>query len=65
MSEHGEDLRAVALAYIQQREEGVTAYPAFVAAVDAYRKRHPETSNGEAALIVSNLMQKMPRAHCA
>lgn len=65
MSEHDEDLRAVALAYIQQREEGVTDYPAFVAAVDAYRKRHPETSNGEAALIVSNLMQEMPRAHCA
>ena len=26
MSEHDEDLRAVALAYIQQREEGVTNY---------------------------------------
>ena len=65
MSEHDDDLRAVALAYIRQREEGMNEYPAFVAAVDAYRKRHPDTSNGEAALIVSNLMQEMPRAHCA
>ncbi len=64
MSEHDDDLKAVAHAYIEQREEGVTDYPAFVAAVDAYRKRHPETSNGEAALIVSNLMQEMPRAGC-
>ena len=35
MSEHDDDLRAVALAYIRQREEGMNEYPAFVAAVDA------------------------------
>ena len=42
----------------------MTDYPAFVAVVDAYRKRHPETSNGEAAMIVSNLVREMPRSHC-
>lgn len=64
ISEHDDDLRAVARAYIEQREDGVTDDPAFIAAVGAYRKRHPETSKGEAALIVSNLMQEMPRAGC-
>lgn len=64
MSDHDDDLRAVAHAYIEQRETGVTEYPAFIAAVDAYRRRHPEMSTGEASLIVSNLMQEMPRAGC-
>jgi len=59
---HDADLRAVARAYIEQREDGALDYLAFIAAVDAYRKRHPETTNGDAALIVSNLMQEMPRA---
>jgi aspartyl/asparaginyl beta-hydroxylase (cupin superfamily) len=57
------DLRVVAEAYIHERETGALDYPAFVAAVDAYRARHPETSNGDASLIVSNLMQEMPRAN--
>ena len=57
------DLRVVAEAYIHEREAGALDYPAFVAAVDAYRERHPETSNGDAALVVSNLMQEMPRAN--
>ncbi len=57
------DLRVMAEAYIHEREAGALDYPAFIAAVDAYRQRHPETSNGDAALIVSNLMQEMPRAN--
>ncbi len=57
------DLRVVAEAYIHERETGALDYPAFVAAVDAYRERHPETNNSEAALVVSNLMQEMPRAN--
>ena len=64
MKSHDADLRAVAHAYIEKREGCELDYPAFVAAVDAYRNRHPETTNGEAALTVSNLIQEMPRASC-
>ncbi len=64
MRSHDADLRAVAHAYIEKREDGALEYPAFVAAVSAYRERHPETTNGEAALTVSNLIQEMPRASC-
>lgn len=63
LSARDTDLRVVAEAYIHERETGSLDYPAFVAAVDAYRERHPGTSNGDAALIVSNLMQEMPRAN--
>ena len=62
MTSHDADLRTVAHAYIEQRELGALDYPAFVAAVGAYRKRHPETTIDEAAFIVSNLMLEMPRA---
>ncbi len=65
MTSHDADLRAVAIAYIEQREDGALDYLAFTAAVDAYRKRHPETTNGDTALIVSNMMQEMPRAGCS
>jgi len=59
---HDSDLRAIALAYIREREAGALDYPAFVAAVDAYRERHPDTSHGDAALIVNDLMREIPRA---
>lgn len=62
MTTYDDDLRAIAHAYIERREDGALVYPAFLAAVDAYRKRHPETDNGEAALTVSNLLQEIPRA---
>ncbi|MFT6579755.1 MAG: hypothetical protein ACJAU6_000176 [Alphaproteobacteria bacterium] len=58
------DLRAVAFAYIEKRESGSLDYPAFLAAVGAYQARHPDTTNGDAAVIVSELMQDMPRAAC-
>lgn len=58
------DLRAVAFAYIEQREAGSLDYPAFLAAIGAYQARHPETKSGDAAMIVSELMQDMPRASC-
>jgi hypothetical protein len=58
------DLRAVACAYIDQRESGSLDYTAFLAAISAYRERHPETTNGDAAMIVSEIMQEMPRASC-
>jgi hypothetical protein len=64
MTTYDDDMRAIAHAYIERCEEGALDYPAFVAAVDAYRKRHPETNEGEAALTVSNLLQEMPRAGC-
>jgi hypothetical protein len=64
MTSYDADLRAVAHAYIDQCEIGARDYTAFAAAVGAYRKRHPETTNGEAAFIVSNLMREMPRASC-
>ncbi|MBT5108112.1 MAG: hypothetical protein HOM25_05490 [Rhodospirillaceae bacterium] len=58
------DLRAVACAYIEQRESGSLDYTAFLAAISAYRERHPDTNNSDAAQIVSDLMQEMPRASC-
>lgn len=58
------DFRAVASAYIEQRELGSLDYTAFLAAVAAYRERHPDTPSGEAAHIVSQLMQDIPRASC-
>ena len=58
------DLRAVAHAFIDQCGVGAPDYAAFIAAVGAYRRRRPETSNGEAAFIVSTLMREMPRASC-
>ena len=58
------DLCAVAHAYIDQCGVGAPDYTAFIAAVGAYRKRRPETSNSEAAFIVSNLLREMPRAGC-
>jgi len=64
MTSSDDDMRAIAHAYIERREDGVPDYPAFVAAVDAYRLRHPETNNGEAALTVSSLLQEMPRTGC-
>ena len=64
MTTYDDDMRAIAHAYIERCEEGALDYPAFVAAGDAYRKRHPETTNGEVAFIVSNLMREMPRASC-
>ena len=64
MTAYDDDIRAIAHAYIERCEEGAFDYPAFVAAVDAYRKRHPEADEGEAALTVSNLLQEMPRAGC-
>ncbi len=62
MTSHDADLHTVAQAYIEQREAGALDYPAFLAAVGAYRKHHPEATKGEAAFIVNNLMQEMPRA---
>ena len=64
MKSHDADLRTVAHAYIEKREDGALDYPAFIAAVDAYRMRHPEMTNSDAALTVSNLIQEMPRAGC-
>jgi hypothetical protein len=57
------DLQLIAETYIHERETGSQDGLAFDAAVLAYRGRHPGTSNGEAALIVSNLMQELPRAN--
>ncbi|MGY8935511.1 MAG: hypothetical protein ACKVG6_05365 [Alphaproteobacteria bacterium] len=37
---------------------------AFLAATSAYRERHPETTDGDTAMIVSDIMQEMPRAAC-
>jgi hypothetical protein len=37
---------------------------AFLAATSAYRERHPETTYGDTAMIVSDIMQEMPRAAC-
>lgn len=64
MKSQDNDSRAVAHAYIEQREHGALADFAFTAAVGAYRKRHPESNNCEAALAVDNLMQEMPRTGC-
>ena len=57
------DLQAIAETYIQEREAGALDYPAFEAAVDVYRNRHPEATGCDAAMIVSNLMQELPRAN--
>lgn len=64
MTSYDDTMRAIAHAYRERREEGSSDYPAFDAAIDAYRTRHPETNHGEAALTVSNLLQEMPRASC-
>jgi hypothetical protein len=64
MASYDDDIRAIAHAYIGRHGEGTNGNPAFVAAVDAYRRRHPETDNCEAALTVSNLLQEMPRSGC-
>ncbi len=64
MKSQDNDLRAVAHAYIEQREHGALEGFAFTAAIGAYRRRHPESSNCEASLAVDNLMQEMPRAGC-
>jgi hypothetical protein len=37
---------------------------AFLAATSAYRERHPETTDDDTAMIVSDIMQEMPRAAC-
>lgn len=57
------DLQLIAETYVQEREAGAQDYPAFEAAVNAYRGRHPETSECDAAMIVSNLMQELSRAN--
>ena len=57
------DLRAVACGFIDQREQ-VHWTVAFLAATSAYRERHPEITDGDTAMIVSDIMQEMPRAAC-
>ena len=37
---------------------------AFLAVTSAYRERHPETMDGDTAMIVSDIMQEMTRAAC-
>jgi hypothetical protein len=59
------DLQLIADTYVQEREAGAQDCPAFEAAVEAYRGRHPEASECDAALIVCNLMQELPRANNA
>ncbi len=51
------DLLAVATAYREARIAGETDNAAYVAAVAAYRKRHPKLSDKEVFTKVSKLMR--------
>ncbi len=57
------DLYAVAHAYRKARMAGKTNNAAYVAAVAAYRKRHPDLSDDEVLNKVSKLMRDAKAAY--
>lgn len=58
---HHADLRAIAQAYKEQREAGAVNHTAFIAAINTYRRRHPDVARNEAALVVNQLVGDYPR----
>lgn len=58
---HEADLRAIANAFKEQKEAGAVDHTAFVAAIAAYRVRHPDVRRSEAALVVFQLVDDLIR----
>ncbi len=52
LSTHEADLRAIASAFKEQKEAGAVDHTAFIAAIAAYRMRHPDIEHNVAALVV-------------
>jgi|ETNmetMinimDraft_20_1059909.scaffolds.fasta_scaffold140112_1 hypothetical protein len=59
LSTHEADLRAIASAFKEQKEAGAVDHTAFIAAVAAYRMRHPDVRRNEAALVVFQLVDDL------
>jgi len=59
LSTHEADLRAIANAFKEQKEAGAVDHTAFIAAVGAYRLRHPDVRRNEAALVVFQLVDDL------
>ena len=62
LSTHSADLRAIADTYRERRDAGAVDHTAFVAAIIAYRQRHPDVAFSEAALIIDQLVSEYPCA---
>lgn len=60
-----DDRHAIAIAYNTVRRTGALDYPAWLAAVHAYRQRHPEVSQREAGLEVTRLIHEATVMHPA
>jgi hypothetical protein len=56
---HDADLRAIASAFKEQKEAGAVDHTAFIAAIAAYRMRHPDVLHNEAALVVFQLVDDL------
>ena len=56
---HEADLRAIANAFKEQKDAGAVDHTAFVAAIAAYRMRHPDVQRCEAALVVFQLVDDL------
>ncbi|NKB54825.1 MAG: hypothetical protein GKS00_00655 [Alphaproteobacteria bacterium] len=56
---HDADLRAIASAFKEQKDAGTVDHTAFIAAVAAYRLRHPDVLRNEAALVVFQLVDDL------
>tara|TARA_Y100000588_G_C13872273_1_gene760804 strand:- start:368 stop:580 length:213 start_codon:yes stop_codon:yes gene_type:complete len=56
---HEADLRAIASAFKEQKEAGAVDHNAFIAAIAAYRMRHPDVDHNEAALLVFQLVDDL------
>ena len=61
LTTHHADLRAIAEAYKEQRKAGAVDHTAFIAAINTYRRRHPDVPRNEAALVVNQLVGDYPR----
>ncbi|MDD9905074.1 MAG: hypothetical protein OXT06_16005 [Rhodospirillaceae bacterium] len=59
LSTHEADLRAIASAFKEQKEAGAVDHTAFIAAIAAYRMRHPDIDHNEAALVVFQLVDDL------
>lgn len=56
---HDADLRAIASAFREQKEAGAVDHTAFIAAIAAYRMRHPDVCHDDAALVVFQLVDDL------